>query len=337
MQTNVQKEDVHANLQAPPRSFLAIQNLKISFSTPVGDIDVVRGISFDVSQGESVGIVGESGSGKTMTALSLMGLLPRPIGRVTNGSICFENRDLTKLAEHEMRSLRGGKIAMVFQDPMSSLSPFYTIGYQIGEAISCHQKLSRSERDERVQKLLNDVGINDPKRRVKQFPHEFSGGMRQRILIAMSLANDPLLLIADEPTTALDVTIQAQVLGLMAQEQKRRNMGLVLISHDWGVVSALCERVIVMYGGRIVEEGSVTDIWNDARHPYTRALLKSVPHWGMNKTDELTLIPGNPPIPKPGMKGCAFAPRCPHAQASCFNEFPPEKILGTRRRYSCLL
>lgn len=316
---------------------LQVEKLRTTFSTYRGPINVVDEISFSIEAGESLGIVGESGSGKTMTSLSIMGLVPQPAGRISNGSIRFAGRDLLTLSADERRRLRGGPMSMIFQDPMSSLSPFYTVGFQIREAIHCHQNVSRAEADAKVVSLLTEVGIPDPTRRANQYPHEFSGGMRQRIMIAMALANDPRLLIADEPTTALDVTIQAQVLALIHEKTRQRNMALMIISHDWGVISAVCDRVLVMYAGKVVEEGTTEEIWRDPRHPYTQALLESVPHWDTRKDKSLYVIPGNPPSFFEDFKGCPFAPRCAKALPSCHTSQPPEKTLGSaRRRYLCV-
>lgn len=319
------------------QSLLQVDDLRTTFSTFRGPAHVVNRISFRIEPGESLGIVGESGSGKTMTSLSIMDLVPQPQGKITGGSISFDGRDLRSLSNEERRQLRGGAMSMIFQDPMSSLSPFYSVGFQIREAIQCHQDVNKHEANVQVIRLLNEVGIPDPEKRIKQYPHEFSGGMRQRIMIAMALANDPRLLIADEPTTALDVTIQAQVLALIRDKTRERNMSLLIISHDWGVISAVCDRVCVMYAGKIVEEGSTQEIWREPKHPYTQALLSSVPHWDTSKEAELFVIPGNPPSFLDDVEGCPFAPRCSRVLPECYKAMPPEKTLGDeRRRYLCV-
>lgn len=316
---------------------LEVDNLHVTLSTPKGDLDIVRGVSFNVGAGECVGLVGESGSGKSMTGMALLGLLPQPQGRISQGTISFDGRNLAAIKGSEMRALRGAQLAMIFQDPMSSLSPFYTIGAQIREAILCHQKsVSKSVATRLVLDLLKEVGIADPLARMNQYPHQFSGGMRQRVMIAMALANGPRLLIADEPTTALDVTIQAQILALLAEKQKSHGLSMLLVSHDWSVIKNMCDRVLVMYAGRIVEEGTVAQLQEAALHPYTQGLLASLPHWGMPNNADLPVIPGHPPTPQTNPKGCSFAPRCPKANVtSCRTEQPTCHTLGTNRRVSC--
>lgn len=315
---------------------LNVQHLCTSFSTPAGKLDVVADVSFHIHSGEAVGIVGESGSGKTMTGLSILDLVPGPAGKIRSGEILFKGVDILQMPSQQRQQLRGNRISMIFQDPMSSLSPFYTVGYQIAEAMRVHQRLGKAELRQKTLNLLQDVGIMEPERRSKQFPHQFSGGMRQRIMIAMALANDPELLIADEPTTALDVTIQAQVLGLLADKRKtKKSMSLLLISHNWGVISALCDRVIVMYAGRIVEEGRTADVYARPKHPYTQALLRSIPRWEAPQQERLPTIAGYPPGAKRDAQGCAFVERCEQGLEICHQHYPPERLLHDQHRYSC--
>ncbi len=317
------------------QALLNVQHLSTSISTPAGSLDVVKDVSFSIRTGEAVGIVGESGSGKTMAGLSILDLVPRPAGNIRSGEILFRGRDILQLPSQQKQQLRGNRISMIFQDPMSSLSPFYTVGSQITEAIAVHQKRTKAELYQQTLALLRDVGIPEPERRSKQFPHQFSGGMRQRIMIAMALANDPDLLIADEPTTALDVTIQAQVLELLADKMRaRQDMSLLLISHNWGVISALCDRVIVMYAGRIVEEGATAEVYARPKHPYTQALLRSIPRWQAPALDRLPVLSGQPPMARVDGPGCAFAERCEQRLDLCHHHFPPERLLHDHR-YRC--
>lgn len=303
-------------------NLLELNNLKMSFYTYAGEVQALRGVSFTLGQGEVIGIVGESGSGKSVTSLSIMGLLP-PAAKIKGGSINFNGRDLLALSPAQMQQIRGNEISMVFQDPMTSLNPVYTVGNQIMEPLMLHQHLSRAQAQKKAVEMLALTGIPDPEQRFNQYPHEFSGGMRQRAMIAMALSCQPRLLIADEPTTALDVTIQAQILALMKDLKEHFNTSIIMITHDLGVVAQLCSRILVMYGGIIVEEGRTWDIFHNPQHPYTWGLLQSVPD--IRKLDQGRLIPidGQPPdllLPPPG---CPFWPRCQYAVRICA-EIKPE-------------
>lgn len=301
-------------------ALLEVTDLNIRFHTPSGVVRAVNGLSFNIEADETVAIVGESGSGKTVTSLSILRLLASPPARVS-GSIKFNGVNLLDLSTKEIRGLRGGEISMVFQEPMTSLNPVLTVGRQIDESLTLHQGLSRRQARERSTELLKIVGIPSPERRVSEYPHQFSGGMRQRAMIAMALACSPKLLIADEPTTALDVTIQAQVLGLMRQLRKRFGSAIMLITHDLGVVAQMADRVIVMYAGRAVEAASARDLFKHPKHPYTRGLLNSMPKLGSSLTTEarepLNEIRGQVPSLRSEIVGCAFAPRCDRASAIC--------------------
>ena len=273
-------------------NLLEVKNLSVSFFTPSGEVKAVNNISYKLDKSKVLGIVGESGSGKSVSAYSIMGLIEEP-GKIINGEIFFEGKDLIKLSEHEKRKIRGDAISMIFQDPMTCLNPVYTIGNQLTEALTTHQKISKTAAINRIIELLNLVGINEPKRRMGQYPHELSGGMRQRVMIAMALAGNPQILIADEPTTALDVTIQAQILELIKDIQKKIQMAVILITHDFGIVADMADDIIVMYGGGIVERGTVFDIFERPKHPYTLGLLKSLPRIDI-KQDRLIPIEGTP-------------------------------------------
>jgi oligopeptide transport system ATP-binding protein len=297
-----------------PEPILSIRDLAVEFKTDDGIVHAVDGITYDVFPGETLGIVGESGSGKSVSTLSILGLIPTPPGRIVSGEAIFQGQDLLKMKRRDLRRLRGGEMAMVFQDPMTSLNPVLKVGFQLGEAIKTHNpKEKDSEIKQRVVGLLDLVGVPNPDTRYDQYPHEFSGGMRQRAMIAMAIANSPSLLIADEPTTALDVTIQAQVLEVMKRVQAETQAATILITHDLGIVAEMCDRVLVMYGGRIVESGDVATIFQAPRHPYTIGLMDSLPR--LTEDEEwLRPIPGSPPslINRPG--GCSFHPRCFLAQ-----------------------
>ncbi len=303
-------------------SLLEVSDLRTSFFTSRGEVQAVRGVSFALEPGETLGIVGESGSGKSITCMSILRLL-KGTGRVLGGSALFEGRDLLQLDEEALRELRGNQIAMIFQDPMTSLNPTMSVGEQVMETIRRHRKVSRAEARARAIELFNLVRIPSAASRLRSYPHEFSGGMRQRVMIAMALACDPKLLIADEPTTALDVTIQRQILALLKELQQRLGMAVILITHDLGVIAEVTDRVVVMYGGMVMEQASVHDLFAHPRHPYTRGLLASIPDLREEAHHRLTPIPGSPPDMLKPPAGCPFAPRCPHAMAQCVAALPP--------------
>jgi oligopeptide/dipeptide ABC transporter ATP-binding protein len=307
---------------------LEIRDLHTEFRTGAGVVRAVDGVSFSVDPGETVAIVGESGSGKSVSAMSILRLIPDPPGRITQGEILFAGRDLMRLSEAEMREIRGGDIGMVFQEPMTSLNPVLTIGRQLTEGLEQHRGMDRGRAHTRAVELLNLVGIADPARRLKQYPHQLSGGMRQRIMIAIALACDPKLIIADEPTTALDVTIQAQILELMKQLTQRLNVALIIITHNLGVVARYANRVNVMYAGRIVESGTARAIYHDPRHPYTIALLRSVPRLDRPRQMRLDPVDGQPPDLTRLDGGCAFRPRCRFAADACAEARPALAPIG---------
>jgi peptide/nickel transport system ATP-binding protein/oligopeptide transport system ATP-binding protein len=300
-------------------TLLEVRDLTVGFDTPDGRASAVDRVSFSVRPGETLGLVGESGCGKTVTALALMRLVQTPPGRIDGGEILFKGRDILKLSEKEMRKIRGNEISMVFQEPMTSLNPVFTCGYQVEEAVVLHQKVSKREAHERTLEMLALVKIPDPKRVAKSYPHQLSGGMRQRVMIAMALSCNPSLLIADEPTTALDVTIQAQILDLLLGLQQTFGMAILMITHDLGVIAETCRRVIVMYAGKVMEVASVNDLFHDPRHPYTRGLRESIPRMAM-KGERLKVIPGKVPDPLELPKGCRFSDRCKYAEYRCDNE-----------------
>ena len=316
---------------------LEVKHLHTSFFTHLGEVKAIRDVSFHVDKSEIIGIVGESGSGKSVTSLSVMGLLAHP-GKVTGGEILFKGEDLLKKSKHDMRKIQGNQISMIFQDPMTSLNPLFTIGNQITEAIRTHQKLSREEANKKAVEMLKLVGIPSPEKRVKSFPHEFSGGMRQRAMIAMALSSEPDLLIADEPTTALDVTIQAQVLALMKELNERLGTATILITHNLGCASSICDHILVMYGGKIMEEGSTEEIFYEPRHPYTMGLLNSVPKVsGEQSKKRLVPILGTPPDMLHPPTGCPFYPRCRFAMKACASMDVPEFTLSDTHRVSCFM
>ncbi|MDJ0767326.1 MAG: ABC transporter ATP-binding protein [Ilumatobacter sp.] len=304
-------------------SVLQLRDFRVSFPTMNGTVQAVRGVDLDVGEGEMVGVVGESGSGKSVTFLGLMGLLPKTT--VIEGSATVGGDELVGRTSKQMRSVRGKRIAMIFQDPLSALNPVHKIGRQIVEMLQAHQTISKQDAHNRAVELLDIVGIPQPDQRAMQYPHEFSGGMRQRVMIAMAIANEPEVLIADEPTTALDVTVQAQILEVMQRIQHELRTAIVLITHDLGVVARVVDRVQVMYAGRAVERGSVDDLFSEQSHPYTRGLLESLPALGK---DRLVPIPGSPPNMLQPPPGCAFAPRCPHARPVCTLEMPELRPFG---------
>jgi peptide/nickel transport system ATP-binding protein len=319
-----------------PTPVLRVQDLTTCFDGDDTTVVAVDKLSFDLLPGETLGLVGESGCGKSVTSLSIMRLLRAP-GRVAGGSIEFDGRDLLALPEKSMRAIRGNQISMIFQEPMTSLNPVITVGKQISESLMLHQGLSRRDALAQAEKLLELVQISDPARRVREYPYQLSGGMRQRAMIAMALACQPKVLIADEPTTALDVTIQAQILHLLRDIQARLGTAIVLITHDLGVVAQMCQRVIVMYAGRKVEEGSVDDVLDRPQHPYTQALIRSLPDFvdGQDHTARLAELPGIVPVMTPASRGCAFAARCPQALPRCTEEAPPAIDAGSRHRVWC--
>ncbi|HRE81293.1 MAG TPA: ABC transporter ATP-binding protein [Opitutaceae bacterium] len=300
---------------------LSVKDLRTYFHTRNGVYRAVDGVSFNLEAGETLGIVGESGSGKSVTCYSIMGLIPQPPGRIESGSALFDGVDLLNCSAAESRAIRGKRIAMIFQDPMTSLNPYLRISEQLIEPLLIHQKISRAEALKRALAMLDAVGINDAAKRIHYYPHEFSGGMRQRVMIAMALITQPELLIADEPTTALDVTVQAQILELIKRLQKEFNMAVIFITHDLGVVSGLCDRVQVMYAGRIIETASTRTLFYQPLHPYTRALQQSIPSL-QPKGSQLFTIPGMPPDLSKPVVGCPFAPRCSFAQPKCTERDP---------------
>jgi oligopeptide/dipeptide ABC transporter ATP-binding protein len=319
-------------------ALLSVRKLRTSFFTPDGVVHAVDNVSFDVRKGEAVALVGESGCGKSVTAMSLMRLVAPP-GRITAGEVRFKGRDLVKLSEKEMRGVRGDDVAMVFQEPMTSLNPVFRIGDQVSEAIRIHQKMSKKDARKRAGEMLELVAIPDPVKRLDDYPHQLSGGMRQRVMIAMALSCDPELLIADEPTTALDVTIQAQIMELLASLQKRLGLAILLITHDLGVVAEFCERIIVMYTGRIVEEAPVRDLFASPAHPYTRGLLKSLPSLsgGDSTAKRLPTIAGMVPPIYALPPGCKFNPRCPEVMPICLGKEPARMLVGERHDARCYL
>ncbi|OCS87017.1 ABC transporter ATP-binding protein [Caryophanon tenue] len=319
------------------KKLLDIRELETTFFADDGAVVAVDRISFHVYEGEILGIVGESGCGKSVTSLSIMGLVPSPPGKITHGEILLDNIDLAKKTDKQMRQIRGKEVAMIFQEPMTSLNPLYTIGNQISEAIKLHNKSwSKKDIHKRAVEILKLVGLPRAEELMRDYPHQLSGGMRQRVMIAMALVCDPKVLIADEPTTALDVTIQAQILTLMKDLNTRLNTAVLLITHDLGVVAETCERVVVMYAGQIVEQASVRDIFKNPQHPYTQGLIQSVPDMRFKK-DTLYSIPGN--VPKPGSvtQGCRFAARCEFVHERCLQENPTLYVAGEHHEARCFL
>ena len=315
---------------------LDVKDLKTSFKTSAGEVHAVRGVSFYLEKGEALGIVGESGCCKSVTMMSIMRLLADN-GRIVGGEILFDGKNISDVKEVEMESIRGNDIGMIFQDPMTSLNPVYTIGDQLMEPLIKHKKISKAEARKEAIKMLGLVGIPSPEKRMKQYPHEFSGGMRQRAMIAMSLICEPKLIIADEPTTALDVTIQAQILDLMKELKQKLDTAIILITHDLGVVADVCSRINVMYGGIIVETGTAEDIFYRGKHPYTWGLLRSVPNPKEDIKEKLIPIEGQPPdLLKPPV-GCPFAARCDYAMKICIQEQPPLFEIGDKHRTACWL
>ncbi|GIO25285.1 ABC transporter ATP-binding protein [Oceanobacillus sp. J11TS1] len=315
---------------------LELKDLHTHFFTDSGEIPAVDGVSIKVHKGEVVGIVGESGSGKSVTSLSIMQLIPSPPGKIVSGEIDFKGENLAVASEKRMKKLRGNEISMIFQEPMTSLDPLFTIGNQLIEAIRLHQKITKKEARKKAINMLKLVGIPRADEVVNDYPHQLSGGMRQRVMIAMAMSCDPELLIADEPTTALDVTIQAQILDLMRSLNEKENTAILLITHDLGVVAEICDRVVVMYAGQVVEEGTMREILKDPQHPYSQGLINSLPKIH-EKEQKLYSIPGVVPKPKMGRVGCNFAPRCEFAFERCFHENPDLYPLGNSRQSRCFL
>ena len=316
---------------------LEVRDLQVSFFTPAGEVKAVNGISYDVNYNEVMGVVGESGSGKSVEAYSIIGLLQNP-GKVIGGSITFEGQDVLAKTPAEMVNFRGSEVAMIFQNPMTCLNPVYTIGNQLMEALKAHDKnISKEEAQKRAMEMLEEVGINNVEKRMKQYPHELSGGMRQRVMIAMALACSPKILIADEPTTALDVTIQAQIMDLMRELKEKMNTAIILVTHDLGVVANFADRIQVMYAGQVVERGTAREIFYDSKHPYTWALLSSVPKLAKESKQELYALKGTPPDLILPLNHCPFASRCEYCMPICKEKNPLETTITDTHRVSCWL
>lgn len=315
---------------------LEIKDERLSFFTPAGEVKALNGVSFSMEEGEVLGIVGESGSGKSVTAYSIMGLTAYP-GKLVGGTVRFNGHEIEKMTEKDFRKIRGNEVSIIFQDPMTSLNPVYTIGNQIVEVILLHTNKTKKEAYERAKELLELVGINEPAKRLKQYPHELSGGMRQRVMIAIALACEPKLLIADEPTTALDVTIQAQILELMQELRKKLGMSIIMITHDLGVVASMCEKIAVMYAGHIVEYGTADEIFYNPSHEYTKGLIKSIPKLNAKKIERLVPIEGQPVDLLNPPAGCPFAPRCSECMKICLNKMPPKTELSDTHYSYCWL
>ena len=314
-------------------TILSVQNLHTSFTTGKGEVHAVNGVSFDLDTGKILGIVGESGSGKSVTAYSIMRILESN-GRIEEGSVLYKGKDVTKFTEKEMRDFRGKCCSIIFQDPMTSLNPVFTVGSQLREAIELHTSRKGKEAEDRAIEMLTLVGVNEPEKRIKQYPYELSGGMRQRVMIAMALSCEPDILIADEPTTALDVTIQAQILELMQDLQKQLGMAIIMVTHDLGVIADMCDEIIVMYGGRVCERGTAEDIFYRPSHEYTKGLLRSIPNVG-RMGEKLVPIPGTPINLLNMPKGCAFCPRCKYATEQCAQACPPLVDRGDGHQVAC--
>lgn len=323
------------NTNSNEEYLLEVKDLHTSFFTESGEVKAVNGVSFTLKPGEVMGIVGESGSGKSVTAYSIMQILA-DTGRIVGGQVLYRGQDLAQFDRKQMAGFRGKCCSIIFQDPMTSLNPVFTVGSQIMEAIRLHTKKTKEEAKVRAAEMLELVGVNEPERRLKQYPHELSGGMRQRVMIAMALACEPDILIADEPTTALDVTIQAQILELMQDLQKQLGMAIIMVTHDLGVIADMCDEIIVMYGGRVCERGTAEDIFYRPSHEYTKGLLRSIPNVG-RMGEKLVPIPGTPINLLNMPKGCAFCPRCENAMKICLTEQPPEMQVQDGHRASCWL
>jgi len=319
----------------PSNTILEVENLQVQFETPEGIVHAVNGISYEIKAGEAVAVVGESGCGKSVSMMSILGLIPIPPGKIVNGRATWQNRNLLQLPEEAMEEIRGGEIGMIFQDPMTSLNPVLNIERQLTEALRKHYNMELEPARRRTIELLELVGISDPARRLGDYPHQFSGGMRQRVMIAMMLACNPTLLIADEPTTALDVTIQAQIVDLVIRMREKLGMAMIWITHDLGVVAGLADRVIVMYAGYIVEEALVDDLYERPLHPYTLALLAALPRVDRRRASRLKSIPGAPPNLLVAPHGCPFAPRCDYVIDQCRAEMPPLVSVGPAHEAAC--
>ena len=315
---------------------LDIKNERLSFFTPAGEVKALNNVSFSMKQGEVLGIVGESGSGKSVTAYSLMGLTAYP-GKLIGGELRFNGHEVEKMTEKDFRKMRGEEISIIFQDPMTSLNPVYTIGNQIVEMVRLHTNKNKKEAYARAKELLELVGINEPERRLKQYPHELSGGMRQRVMIAIALACEPKLLIADEPTTALDVTIQAQILELMMELRTKLGLSIIMITHDLGVVASMCEKIAVMYAGKIVEYGTTDEIFYNPKHEYTKGLINSIPKLNQKEKERLVPIEGSPVDLLNPPAGCPFAPRCKSCMKICLRQMPPRTDLSDTHYTQCWL
>lgn len=322
-------------MQLGSSSALEVSNLKVAFRTRTGFVHAVNSVSFDLAPGEILGVVGESGCGKSVTMMSMLGLLPSPPAEILGGSVVFEGSDLLKAGAEALRRVRGGRIGFIFQDPMTSLNPVFTVGFQLAETLRRHLDISRARARERSLELLRLVGIPDPERRLGDYPHQFSGGMRQRVMIAIALACDPKILIADEPTTALDVTIQAQILSLVRDLRKKLGMAIIWITHDLGVVAGIADRVIVMYAGRIIENAPVDTMFRNPRHPYTKALLRAVPSVRGARADRLQTIEGQAPALSTEPDCCSFHPRCAVSLARCASELPQREPFGGGHDAAC--
>lgn len=333
------EEDSKLDLKNQPvpegSHLLEVDNLQMFFHTADGVVKAVNGVSYDLDRGETLGVVGESGSGKSVTAMTIMGLIDMPPGHIEGGDVRYRGQSLLKMSEHDMQHIRGNDIAMVFQDPMTSLNPVYTIGRQLGEGLRLHRGYSKEQALKRATELLDMVGIPNPEQRVHDYPHQFSGGMRQRVMIAMALACDPDILIADEPTTALDVTIQAQIIELMQEMQEKNGNAIIMITHDLGVVADVADKIMVMYAGCPVEFGTAEEIFYHPIHPYTWGLVRSIPDQLLDEKKPLTPIKGNPPSLVDVPSGCSFSPRCPYATERCHSEKPGRFTLASGHYATC--
>jgi len=316
-------------------TLLDVENLKVRFHTPEGTVHAVNGISYSLHEGETLAVVGESGCGKSVSMMSMLRLIPIPPGEIVSGTACYRGEDLLRVSEDRLEDIRGGEIAMIFQDPMTSLNPVLTIGRQITEALRAHLPMSQEQAEERAVELLSWIGISDPASHLGDYPHQFSGGMRQRVMIAMALACSPSILIADEPTTALDVTIQAQIVELALRLREQMAMSIIWITHDLGVVAGIADRAIVMYAGYIVEEALVDELYASPRHPYTLSLLAALPRTDRDHGQRLKSIPGSPPSMLLEPRGCPFAPRCEFAREQCRQANPPLEEIGPGHRIAC--